>query len=152
MQKRPIRVLILGIIAVISLSASTNLASAAVSSRLSHGWVAMEPRAQKYLVAGYSAIEAVGPGTLALSGTTLANQTVERIGVTLYLQVYDNNIGVWEDAGSWPFSKISASAIESSVIVPVRPGRIYRVRGYHEVLSEGNHESGWSVTSGISAP
>lgn len=130
----------------------TNVVHAGVPSRLKLGWMVLEPQTLKYLSGGQSSIEPAGTGAVEMSGRTLANQVVEWIGITFYLQVYDDATGTWEDAGSWPYSKTSASSIESNVIVPVESGKTYRVRALHEVWNAGVHESGWSVTPGTFVP
>lgn len=119
---------------------------------LQQGWLVISPLTQEYLIGGQCSIVPIGAGTVKISGTTLANQAVEGIAITLYLQVYDDASGTWEDVADWPFEKAAASSITASAIASVESGGTYRARALHEVWNAGVYEFGWSVTSPTVAP
>jgi len=110
------------------------------------------PHAWQYLIGGRASIAPAGAGKVKISGTTLANGTMDIIAVTLYLELYGSSTGSWERIDNWPRSLSFASSVEESAIANVQSGRTYRLQVLHEIRKSGVYESDWSITDEIIAP
>lgn len=97
------------------------------------------PMAYEYLLAGFTALDNRGNGSLSISGFTYAQEQVYRIEVTIYLQRYEN--GTWVNFWNDNTTRFNASTVNIDRYITVPKGYSYRIHGVHRVINNGVHET-----------
>lgn len=122
--------------------AATNVQdiSATEESKLSEGIV--QPRGQ-YLQKGISSIGEIGKGKIKVVGTTIAQQVVSKIKVSVMVERQVS--GNWVSYTSWNASDTNTYSLTTSKTLIVPRGYYYRVRSVHSA----NTDVGDSNTSAI---
>ena len=97
-----------------------------------------EPKG-KYLQKGVSSIGQIGPGKIKVSGTTVAQQLVSTIKISVMVERQVN--GEWLSYTSWNASDTNAYALTTSKTMYVPRGYYYRVRSVHSANSDAGHSN-----------
>lgn len=97
----------------------------------------------QYLQSGSSSIGKIGAGKIKVSATTIAQQKVDKIKVSVIVERLVN--GSWLRYTSWSASKTNAYFLTSAKELTVPRGYYYRVRSIHNA----NSDIGNSNTSGL---
>ena len=104
-----------------------------------------------YLSSGTGHISIAGTGSVTVSGSTTAYQTVDQIKLTLYLQRLEG--GSWVTIATLgPRTKYNTNYVSNSKTYSVTRGYYYRVTGGHTVVENGTQEAITSSTDGIKVP
>ena len=104
-----------------------------------------------YLSSGSGHIVIAGTGSVTITGSTSAYQTVDTIKVTLYLQRLEN--GRWVHVATLgPRAKYNTNYVSNSKTYSVARGYYYRVYGGHTVIENGSSEALTSATNGVWVP
>lgn len=94
----------------------------------------------QYLDSGTSSLSAT-TGTVTVSASTSANQAVDSIGITFYVQKWNGT--TWETVGSGSTTGGNASQYYSNTYSKsVTAGYYYRARTLHWVIENGVYEEG----------
>ena len=102
----------------------------------------------RYLTRGGCNIYKVGSNTLKLTGFTEANQIVDEISVTLYLQRLEES--TWKDvAGGYRRTVYDTIDVTHAVNVIAAPGYYYRTRAVHQVIHNGIVETKQSTSASL---
>lgn len=99
----------------------------------------------EYLLNGYCKIVNRGNGQIAAGGTTTADGTVERVGIGIIVERYDETDNAWGYYDSWQYFRENAMSASSSKILNVEKGYYYRVVAIHSA----NSDMSSSYTNGI---
>ncbi|MCD9020881.1 DUF6147 family protein [Cohnella silvisoli] len=100
-----------------------------------------------YLDSGTSSISA-SSGSVTVSGSTTANQVVDSIGVTFYVQKWNGTS--WETVGSGStVGGNQLSVYSNSFGKSVTAGYYYRGRTIHWVIENGVYEEGERFTNSV---
>lgn len=99
----------------------------------------------KDLLAGYSKCVVVGKGRIYGGGTTIATQTVDRIGLSVAIERAQEGDDHWTWYTAWQKFKEDADRLAVNKYVDVEGGYYYRVSSIH---SAGNDVSD-SFTNGV---
>lgn len=103
-----------------------------------------------YLKNGFTFIQSNGGNTVHVSGSTTSFETVDIIGINLYLQRWNATASQWEDVVAVGESiNQNASNVNSGFDVTIAKGYYYRTRALHWIEKGGIVEQNNSVTSHI---
>lgn len=97
------------------------------------------------LLAGYSKCVRLPNGNLYVGGTTIACQTVERIGLAVVIERMKEEDTSWEGYESWIVREENTDRIASSKELEVEGGYYYRVKCIHSA----NDDMSSSFTNGL---
>ena len=97
----------------------------------------------QYLQSGSSKIVRAGVGKIAVGATTIAQEKVSKIKVSVTVERLVN--GNWLSYTSWSASKVDAYSVTTSKTLTVPRGYYYRVTAIHNA----NSDRGNSNTSGL---
>ncbi len=97
------------------------------------------------LLAGYSKCVRLPNGHLYVGGTTIACQTVERIGLAVIIERAKEEDTSWEGYESWIVREENTDRISSSKELEVEGGYYYRVKCLHSANNDGSD----SFTDGV---
>lgn len=110
--------------------------SAKEECELSEGTV--QPKGQ-YLQKGISSIGEIGKGKIKVVGTTIAQQVVSKIKVSVMVERQVN--GNWVSYTSWNVSDTNTYSLTTSKILTVPRGYYYRVRSVHSANTDAGHSN-----------
>lgn len=97
------------------------------------------------LMAGYSKCVRLANGNLYVGGTTIAEHTVERIGLAVVVERAKKEDTSWEGYESWIVREENTDRIASSKELKVEGGYYYRVKCIHSA----NDDVSSSFTNGV---
>lgn len=97
------------------------------------------------LLAGYSKCVRLNNGHLYVGGTTLASQTVERIGIAVEVERLQEGDDSWVGYDSWIVREENTDRISSNKELEVEGGYYYRVVCTHSA----NDDLSSSFTNGV---
>lgn len=97
------------------------------------------------LLTGYSKCVRLANGNLYVGGTTIATQTVERVGVGVIVERAQEGDEAWEHYDGWTKFNENADKVSSNQQMDVEGGYYYRVRCLHSA----NDDVSSSFTDGI---
>ncbi|MFC4597519.1 hypothetical protein [Cohnella hongkongensis] len=101
----------------------------------------------QYLDNGISSITP-SAGKVTVSATTVANTTVDSVGVIFYVQKWNGNS--WENVGAGAtMGSNSTSFYHNTLTRSVEAGYYYRARTIHWVIHNGVQEQGEVITGSI---
>jgi hypothetical protein len=104
-----------------------------------------------YLSSGSGHILIAGTGSVKITGSTSAYQTVDEVSVTLHLQQLKN--GNWVHVTTLgPKKAYNASYVSNSRTYSVTRGYYYRVTGTHVAIKDDVAEALSSYTDGVYVP
>ncbi|TVY01162.1 hypothetical protein [Cohnella terricola] len=107
---------------------------------------AFDPK-HKFLGNGLSSITA-SKGKVTVNATTTANQVVDSIGITFYVQKWNGSS--WDNVGSGSTSgDNSISYYSTTFSKTVDAGYYYRARTIHWIIHNGVYEDGEVITSSV---
>lgn len=102
----------------------------------------------RYLTTGGCNIYKVGSNTVKLTGFTEANQIVDEISVTLYLQRLEGS--TWKDvSGGYRRTAYDSIDVTHAANVIAAPGYYYRTRAVHQVIHNGVVETKQSTSASL---
>ncbi len=100
-----------------------------------------------YLDSGSCSITAK-TGSVVAAANTSANQNVDSIGVTIYVQKWDGSS--WGNFGSGStLGGNNTGFYSNAVSIAVTPGYYYRTRAIHWVIENGVYEQGENVSGSV---
>lgn len=99
----------------------------------------------EHLLNGYCKIVNRGKGEIAAGGTTIATSTVDKVGVGVMVEQYNESTDQWDYIDSWTYFRENAMSASSSKVLNVEGGFYYRVRATHSA----NSDMSSSYTNGI---
>lgn len=132
------------VLAFVLIGASTALG--AVSS-VNGTMVVAKPNAYQTISGGGCSITDNSNGNINISGYTSTYNSVDQIGVTLYLQYLSG--GNWYTLSSYTFTQPSSSYVTGGKYLAVSKGYYYRVSAQHTAVSGGISESGISYSESL---
>lgn len=97
------------------------------------------------LMAGYSKCVRLANGKLYVGGTTIAAQTVEKIGIGVTVERAQEDDDHWVGYDSWIVREENADKISSNKQLDVEGGYYYRVKCIHSA----NNDVSSSFTDGV---
>ena len=97
------------------------------------------------LMAGYSKCVRLANGNLYVGGTTIAEHTVERIGLAVTVERAKKEDTSWEGYDGWIVHEKNTDRISLGKELKVEGGYYYRVRSTHVA----NHDLSSSYTNGV---
>lgn len=97
------------------------------------------------LMTGYSKVVRLGPGKLYAGGTTIAAQTVERVGVAVIVERAQEGAEEWDYYDNWSKFNENTDRVASNRTLDVEGGYYYRVRCTHSA----NNDVSSSFTDGV---
>ena len=97
------------------------------------------------LMTGYSKVVRLGPGKLYAGGTTIAAQTVERVGVAVIVERAQEGAEEWDYYDNWSKFNENTDRVASNRTLDVEGGYYYRVRCTHSA----NNDVSSSFTNGV---
>ena len=120
-----------------------------VTSASASGKIVGEARG-KYLMDGECSITKAGRGKVYVYASSTANQDVDFISVTLFVEKL-NASGSWEVIDRWQVRKSHTYYVATSRMLSVDRGSYYRVRAVHiaGIDAEYPYNASASVTDGI---
>ncbi len=98
-----------------------------------------------YLLTGYSKGVELGANLFYAGGSTVATQTVDRVGVDVFVERAQEGDDSWDYVDSWSARNDNADRVSSNRRMNVEGGYYYRVRSYHYA----NDEVSTSSTDGV---
>ena len=99
----------------------------------------------EYLMTGYSKGVRLDAGVFYAGGTTIARQTVERVGISVIVERAQDGDEEWEYYDAWQKFNENADRVSSNQRMEVEGGYYYRVRCTHS--ADGDMSS--SFTDGV---
>lgn len=96
-----------------------------------------------YYKSGSSSISKAGAGKITAGGTTIAQQIVSTVSVTVRVERLVN--GNWQVYTSWTTTRYNAASASSSKTLSVPTGYYYRTHCFHSA----NSDSSGSASSGL---
>lgn len=97
---------------------------------------------QDYLLDGFNKMSQKSSGKVSITGTTLAYDKVDSIGVTLYLQKWNGSAWKNVDTGGVTYSTAKKDVYTNGTSYTVPTGYYYRLRTVHWVTDDGTYEQG----------
>ena len=99
----------------------------------------------QYLLTGYSKCLRKGVGLVYVGGSTLATETVERVGVGVTVERAQEGDEAWSYYDGWIKFNENADRVMSNQLLEVEGGYYYRVRSIHSA----NDDVSSSFTDGV---
>lgn len=99
----------------------------------------------QYLLTGYSKCVEKGAGLIYVGGSTIATETVERVGVAVVVERAQEGDTTWSCYDGWQKFNENADLVSSSKLLEVEGGYYYRVICTHSA----NDDVSSSFTDGI---
>lgn len=94
-----------------------------------------------------SSIHDIGRGYVNMQANTKTFSTVDRLNLTMYLEVWDGLS--WKVVDSWFSNETNTNSINLNTTSSVNSGDTYRVRTSHVAIYNGSSESKQTITSYI---
>ncbi|MGG6314123.1 DUF6147 family protein [Paenibacillus macerans] len=102
----------------------------------------------EYLLDGFNKLSQKSSGVVTITGTTMAYENVDSIGLTLYLQKWDGT--AWRNVDSGlTYSTTNDDVYTNGTTYTVPTGYYYRLRTVHWVNNDGGYEQGERVSDYI---
>lgn len=103
-----------------------------------------------YMMDGSCSISKAGRKRIYVYGSTTANKVVPRIGVTMYVEEYNTELGGWSQIDYWDVTDTDTYYLSTSKSIVVKGGTYYRVHATHQCAPlDDPGDTGFSITDGI---
>lgn len=98
---------------------------------------------------GFIQLQKNSPTRAGILATTQGHHACPKIYLDIYLDIYNEKTGLWEQSKYWEYSATYSQHLTKELEVIVPSGNYFSIRGYHKCRHDNVIESGETMTDGL---